>query len=140
MTRRRTGPRESPERPPLGGLELEVMHVVWELGECTSGDVIAAFRSKRELAPSTIRNVLANLRAKGWVRPIPAIGRGFLLQPTTPRDAAAKRSLQSLLASWFGGSPQQAIASLLDDEEISQADLEAIGRLLKARRRAGDSG
>jgi predicted transcriptional regulator len=139
MARRRAGARGSEERPLLRGLELEVMHVVWELGECTSGDVIAAFRSKRELAPSTIRNVLANLRAKGWVKPIPAIGRGFRLQPTTPRDSAARRSLKSLLTSWFGGSTQQAIAYLLDDEEISQADLEQIGRLLKARRRAGGS-
>ena len=139
MTPRRASPRESAPRPPLGDLELEVMHVVWELGECTSGDVIAAFRSKRDLAPSTIRNVLANLRAKGWLRPIPSIGRGFRLQPTTPRAAAARRSLKSLLVSWFGGSPQEAIAHLLDDEEISNADLDQIGKLLKARRRAGGS-
>lgn len=139
MTPRRATPRESASRPPLGDLELEVMHVVWELGECTSGDVIAAFRSKRELAPSTIRNVLANLRAKGWLRPIPSIGRGFRLQPTTPREAAARRSLKSLLVSWFGGSTQEAIAHLLDDEEISNSDLDQIGKLLKARRRAGGS-
>src|SRR5262245_45509537 len=122
MTPRRTRPDQA-GRTHLRGLELEVMHVVWELGECTSGDVIAAFRSKRELAASTLRNVLANLRAKGYVQPVPTIGRGFLLRPAVPREDAARRTLKSLLQSWFGGSPRQAIAYMLDDATISDADL-----------------
>ena len=137
MTPSRT-PDSKSARPPLSGLELEVMLVVWELGECTSGDVIASFSKKRDLAPSTIRNVLAKLRAKGYVTPIPSVGRGFLLRPTVQRKTVARRTLKALLTSLFEGSPKQAIAFLLDDTRISRADLIEIRRLIDAQKRRGE--
>jgi len=135
MPPRRSGGKN--ERAPLSGLELEVMLVVWELGDCTSGDVIAAFRKKRDLADSTLRNVLAKLRRKGYVKAVPSIGRGFLLRPSVQRDTVARRTLKSLLASLFEGSPRQAIAYLLHDTDISDEDLEEIHELLEVRRREG---
>ena len=140
MTPNRPRSSDKPRKdlPPLGGLELEVMLVVWELGECTSGDVIEAFRKKRDLAASTLRNVLAKLRAKGYVVPIPSIGRGFLLRPTVQREAVARRTLRSLLSSLFEGSPKQAIAYLLDDTRISESDLNDIKRQIEARKRQGE--
>lgn len=138
MTPRRSRPAGKPALPPLGGLELEVLSIVWDLGECTSGDVIAAFRSKRELAASTLRNVLAKLRAKGYVKPIPSVGRGFRLRATVQRDVVARRSLKSLLASLCEGSPRQAIAYLLHDTGISDEELDEIRRLIDERKRRGD--
>src|SRR5262249_36908992 len=137
MTARRASPAGRPDRPPLRGLELEVMHVVWQLGECTSGDVIEAFRGKRTLAASTLRNVLAKLRAKGYVQPVPSIGRGFLLRPAVPREDAARRTIRSLLHAWFSGSPQQAIAYMLDDATISDDELAGIKKLIDDKRRQG---
>jgi BlaI family transcriptional regulator, penicillinase repressor len=137
MPPRRSRSAVPASRAPLGELELEVMLVVWERGECTSGDVIAAFEGKRELAASTIRNVLAKLRAKGYVRPVPSIGRGFLLRPTVAREDVARHTLKSVLASLFQGSPAQAIAYLLDDRDLSDADMRKIRRLLDTRKRKG---
>lgn len=137
MSTRRNRPNPSAKLPPLGELELEVMLVVWELGECTSGDVIEAFAKRRELAASTLRNVLANLRTKGYVKPVPTIGRGFLLRPTVKRESVAHHTLRGLLRSFFQDSPEQAIASLLDAGDATDEELEAIRRLIEARRRRG---
>lgn len=138
MSTRRNRSNPSSKLPTLGDLELEVMLVVWELGECTSGDVIEAFRKRRELAASTLRNVLANLRAKGYVKPVPTIGRGFLLRPTVKRESVANHTLRGLLRSFFGNSPQQAIASLLDAGDATDEELESIRRMIEARRRKGE--
>lgn len=135
MSPRRPRSRADSSRPPLGELELEVMFVAWDLGEFTSGDVIAAFREKRPLAASTLRNVLAKLRAKGYLEPIPTVGRGFRMRATVGRDAVAKKRLRTLLASFFEGSPREAIASLLDEAEVSDAELDAIRSMLEARAR-----
>lgn len=137
MTPRRARSRadSSRNRPRLGELELEVMLVAWDLGEFTSGDVIEAFREKRALAASTLRNVLAKLRAKGYLEPIPAVGRGFRMRATVGRDAVAKRHMRTMLASFFEGSPREAIASLLDEAEVTDADLDAIRSMLEARAR-----
>jgi len=115
------------------------MLVVWELGECTSGEVILAFHKRRTLAPSTLRNVLAKLRTKGYLKPIPTIGRGFLLRPTVQRQAVAHSTLKTVLASLFQGSPQQAIASLLDASDVSNDELDEIRRMIVSRKQRGDS-
>lgn len=138
MSTRRNRPKSSAKLPQLGELELEVMLVVWELGECTSGDVIEAFGKRRELAASTLRNVLANLRTKGYLKPVPTIGRGFLLRPTVKRESVANHTLQGWLRSFFQDSPQQAVASLLDVSDATDEELEAIRKMIEARRRRGE--
>ncbi len=123
--------------PSLSPLELEVMNVVWDLGPCTSAQVTEAFVKKRALAPTTIRTVLANLREKGYVAPVPTIGRAFLLKPTVPRESVARRTLKDVITSLLGNSPRQAIAYLLDDADMTERDLDEIRRMLDARKHKG---
>ena len=132
MTKRGNGKAELPE---LSRLELAVMGVVWELGDCSSAEVIAAFTKRRRLAVTTIRTVLANLRKKGYLEPIPTIERGFRLRARVTRDAVAGRTLRGLVGSLFGGSPRQAIAHLLKDERLNETELKEIRRLLDEHRK-----
>jgi BlaI family transcriptional regulator, penicillinase repressor len=122
------------ELPDLSRLETAVMAVVWQLGDCSSAEVIAEFSKQRPLAETTIRTVLANLRKKGYLEPIPTIERGFRLRATVSRDAVAGRTLGGLVASLFGGSPREAIAHLLNDERLDEAELAEIRRLLDEKR------
>jgi len=131
MTNRRTGKTDLPE---LSRLELAIMDVVWVLGDCSSAEVIAEFTKRRRLAETTIRTVLANLRKKGYLEPIPTIERGFRLRARVSRDAVAGRTLRGLVANLFGGSPREAIAHLLQDERLDDAELKEIRRLLDEKR------
>lgn len=135
MTEKKRPSKQS--RPALSSLELDVMDVVWELGDCTSAQVIEAFARKRPLAPTTIRTVLTNLRNKGYIKPIPTIGRGFMFRPTVPRESVARRSLKELLTSLFRNSPRQAIAYLLDDANVTEDELDEIRRMIDERKRKG---
>jgi len=131
---------DSRERPELSRLETEIMDVVWRLGECSSAEVIdtyakASSSTSRRLAPTTIRTVLANLRKKGYLKPVPTIEPGFRLRPTIERDSVVRRTLKSLVAGLLGGSPRQAIAYLLKDENLNDADLEEIRRLVDSQRK-----
>jgi len=121
-------------RQPLSRLELQVMSVVWELGDCTSAQVIERFAAVRPLAPTTIRTVLGKLRQKGYLKRVPSIERGYKFRPTVPRECVARRSLKDLLASLFEDSPRQAIAYLLSDADISDSDLDEIRRLIDSRK------
>ncbi len=133
----RSPKKRDSHRPALSPLELEVMDVVWDLGECTSAQVTEAFQRKRPLAPTTIRTVLTSLRKKGYVRPVPTIERRFRLRPVVPRETVARRSLRELLASLFGNTPQKAIVCLLDDPNLSEQELDEIHRLIDARKKKG---
>ena len=124
-------------RAALSRLELEVMNVVWELGDCTSAQVIAAFTRQRALAPTTIRTVLTKLREKGYVKPIPSLARGFTFRATVRRETVARRSLNEVVAALFQDSPRHAIAYLLDEGKITGRELDELRRMLDARKRKG---
>ena len=89
------------QMPELSRLEQDVMNVVWDLGECSSAEVIEAYTKKRALAKTTIRTVMANLRKKGYVEPIPTVERGFRFRPCVSRETVAKRSLTNLVSDLF---------------------------------------
>ena len=122
-------------RPELSRLELEIMDVVWELGDCSSAEVITAYRKKRPLAPTTVRTVLTNLRKKGYLEPIPTIERGFRVRAIVNRQSVAQRLMKGLLSCLFGNSPRQAIAYLLKEENVTAADLDEIRRLIDSQRK-----
>lgn len=128
-SRRSRGPKSE-----LSRLETEVMDVVWELGECTSADVVAKFRTKRSLAPTTLRTVLTKLREKGYVELVATVEPGLRLRPVVAREAVVGRTLDRLLATLFGGSPRHAIAHLLKSGQIDEAELDEIRALIDARR------
>ena len=123
--------------PELSRLEQEIMSVVWDLGECSSADVIEAYTEKRNLAKTTIRTVIANLLKKGYIEQVPSMERGYRYRACVSRDAVAKRSLKQLVSGLFSGSPQQAIAYLLKEERIDGGDLDEIRKMLDKRKRGG---
>ena len=137
MTR---SPSPSPNnnvRPDLSRLELDVMDVVWDLGECSSAEVIAAFREKRDLAETTIRTVLANIRKKGYLELVPTVERVHRMRATVSRNEVGRRTLKGLVAGLFGGSASIAVQHLLKAEKIDDAELEEIERLIREHKRDG---
>ena len=61
------------------------------------------------------------------------------LRATVERESVARRTLKNLVANLFGGCPRQAIAYLLKDEKLDDADLEEIRRLIDSQRKRSDS-
>jgi predicted transcriptional regulator len=126
---------KKPPRPPLSALELEVMNLVWDLGESTSAEIVEGFTRRRPLAPTTIRTVLANIEEKGYVERVPTTERALRYRPSFPREAVATQTLRQLVGRLFGGSSKLAIAQLLADEELDAGELEEIQKLVSRRRK-----
>lgn len=123
----------------LSRLEQEIMRVVWELGECSSAEVIDAYAQERPLAKTTIRTVLTNLRKKGYVELVPTIERGYRLRAAVAQEQVARRSLRTLVTNLFNGSPRHAIAYLLRESDMDEQELDEIRRMI-ARRNTGKGG
>jgi BlaI family transcriptional regulator, penicillinase repressor len=126
---------EQNQPPELSRLEMDVMNVVWRLGDCTSAEVIREYRKARSLAETTIRTVLANLRKKGFVELVPTTERGFRFRAAVSRESEARRTIRWLVSRLFEGSPRQAIQYLLKDEDINAEDLAELRRMLDAYRK-----
>lgn len=124
--------------PELSRLEQEIMNVVWQLGACSSAEVIEAYAKQRILAKTTVRTVLTNLRKKGYLEPVPTIERGFRLRPTVSRETVARRALKNIVGALFGGSPKHVMTCLLKESKISEEELAEIRRMLDDPDIAGD--
>ncbi len=122
--------------PELSRLEQEIMNVVWELGACSSAEVIQAYAQERSLANTTIRTVLANLRKKGYLEAVPTIERGFRLRATVSRETVARRALRNMMTTLFGGSPKHVVTCLLKEADVSDEELAEIRKMLEDQRSA----
>lgn len=118
----------------LTDLQLAVMKAVWQVGEGSVGDILAALTSAgRELAPTTVATLLQRLSKQGWVKHRKQ-GRQFLYRAKVDERQAAQGAVQRVLSSFFGGKVSALTAQLLESEQLSREDLEEMRQLLGEKR------
>jgi predicted transcriptional regulator len=125
-----------------GGLarrERQVMEALFRLGRASAAEVREALEDPPSY--SAVRATLRLLAERGHVRHVKS-GRRYVYAPTVDRGRAGRSALRSLLHTFFAGSVERAVASLLD---VSARDLTAeeharLARLVdEARPKGGGS-
>lgn len=112
--------------------EQRLMEVVWEKRSATVAEVADALPKKLGLAYNTVLTTLRILEDKGYLRHTrPKDGRAFLYTPVVSREEASQSALHHLLSRFFGNSAEALVLNLLEDEKLSEAELERIRGLLK---------
>jgi predicted transcriptional regulator len=99
------------QKPKLSRREQEVLDIVYARGHATAAEVREAMHD----APTdaAVRTTLRILVAKGHLR-IEQDGPRYDYWPTVSPDAARRSELQHVLRTFFGGSTESALATLLD--------------------------
>ena len=108
------------------------MQLVWQLGECTVGDLRAAItaRDGKQPAHSTVSTLMLALNERGFVTH-KQYGRTFVYTPAISREEYGRRSLGQLIRNFFGGSPTLAVSQLVEHDNLSLSDLNALVRQLE---------
>src|SRR5687767_15735995 len=98
-------------RPKLSRREQETLDIVYARGHATAAEV----RDAMQEAPTdaAVRTTLRILVAKGHLR-IEQDGPRYDYWPTVAREAARRSELRHLVRTFFGGSTESALATLLD--------------------------
>jgi BlaI family penicillinase repressor len=111
--------------------ELEIMQVLWSLGQARLGEVQEALNNKGEpVAPSTVSTQLNLLIQKGYVTQTGRPGRSLYV-PTCTREEATRGLLEDFLARvGLGGAPAFLI-QLLKNESLTAADRAALEEILR---------
>jgi predicted transcriptional regulator len=112
------------------------MEVVYRRGGATAAEVAAHMPDPPSY--SAVRAMLSILEGKGHLRHEARGGR-YVYLPTVPHGTARKRALRDLVATFFQGSPRDAVISLLDEagRELSDEDLAAIREQIDGARKQG---
>ncbi len=110
--------------------ESEVMNVLFQRESATARDVWSALGESRTY--STIRKILSILEEKGHVRH-KTKGSTFIYSPVEKREKAASSALGRLVDTFFQGSVEGAVSSLLGDTkgQLSSDELDRIGAMIE---------
>jgi predicted transcriptional regulator len=121
-------------RPPeetLTGREAQIMEAVWRLGEATAEQVREAM--PEPLHDSTVRTLLRVLESKGYLEH-EARGKAYVYRAVVERKKAQRRALGNVLSRFFGGSAEDLVLRLIEDERITPEQLDALRRCAPAPR------
>jgi BlaI family penicillinase repressor len=121
----------------LSRRERQIVEVLYRRGRATVAEVMAELPE----APgySGVRAQLRTLEEKGHVRH-EQDGPRYVYLPTVPLDKARRSALKTLVSTFFGGSAEQLVCSLVDGSatRLSREELDRIARLVNdARSRKG---
>ncbi len=120
--------------PRLSRRERQIMDVIYESGRATAADV-----RQRIVDPpsySAVRALLRVLEEKGHIRH-EQDGPRYVFLPTVPRETARRSALGHLLRTFFDGSTQSAVATLLDlkAQELTAEDFDRLSQMIEQARK-----
>jgi predicted transcriptional regulator len=120
----------------LGRRERQIMDSIHELGEASVNDVLA--RLSDPPSYSSVRTMMRLLEEKGYLKHRRE-GMKYVYRPTLAPDKARRSALQHLLKTFFGGSPSDAMAAVLDlsGDKIPAEELDRLARLIAEARKEG---
>jgi predicted transcriptional regulator len=124
------------ERPSLTRREREIMDIIHRLGRATAQDVLDNLAK----APSysAVRALLRLLEERGHVKHIKDGARYVYLPCASPSDARRK-ALSHVVATFFGGSVERTMLSLLESSRsnLSSEELDRLADMVESARKKG---
>ena len=111
--------------------ELDIMSVLWELGEATVTEV--RDRIDPGLAYTGVSSMIRTLELKGYVSHRRGEGRTHVYYPLIEREAAGESALARVLDKVYGGSPIKLLAHLVEQRQLSEKEIERMRELLEEK-------
>lgn len=110
--------------------ELDVLKVLWDLGEAKVRDIHEAMCKSQQTAFTTVQTLLRIMADKGLVKQR-SVGRKLLYSPRHTREQVSSRFLDRV----FDGAVDKLVLNLLQAEDVSPEEMRDLERLIaKARR------
>ena len=109
--------------------ELDIMGVLWDLGEGTVTEV--RDRVDPDLAYTSISSMIRTLEIKGYVSHRRGEGKTHVYFPAIDAEAAGESALGRVLDKIYGGSPIKLLAHLMEQNRPSDKELARMRDLLK---------
>lgn len=118
-----------PKSPALTEAELRLMEILWQRNSGTVADVVAALPAETDLAYSTVLTTLRILEEKGYLCHEKE-GRAFVYRPVVEKTTAQRSALKHILSRFFGNRPDLLVQNLLEDEDLSEAEIRRLRQMI----------
>lgn len=119
--------------PEISEAEWVVMRVLWQKHPRTAQDIVATLASTTDWSPRTIKTMLNRLIKKGALD-FTADGKRYLYAPRVKESECIHAESRSFLKRVFGGSLKPMLAHFVDTNDLSEADLAELRRMLARKK------
>jgi BlaI family transcriptional regulator, penicillinase repressor len=113
--------------------ELDIMSVLWELGEATVTEV--RDRVDARLAYTSISTMIRTLELKGYVSHRRGEGKTHVYFPTIEPETAGESALGRVLDKVYGGSPIKLLAHLMEQRRLTDKEIARMRELLNTAKK-----
>lgn len=110
--------------------EVKIMEILWERGPLSAKEISLIAADSIGWNKNTTYTVIKKLEAKGFIR---RDEPGFICTPLISREEIRKNEAVSILNKFFGGSRKALFSALLEDEKLSDQELEELRDLIDKR-------
>jgi BlaI family penicillinase repressor len=120
----------------LSRCERQIMDILYRLGRATANEVMAELPGEPNY--STVRTQLRVLVNKGHVRHEEQ-GLRYVYSPTVPRHSVRQSALKHLMDTFFEGSVEKMLATLLGTggSKLSGEELDRLAELIEKAKKGG---
>lgn len=109
--------------------ELEILHVLWDLGPCTVRDVHDQLNAQKPTGYTTVLKLMQIMADKHLVLRDEK-QRAHIYAPAIPREQTQRQLVHDLVDRVFGGSASRLVMQALSRRKASPAELAEIRRAL----------
>jgi len=118
----------------LSGPQLDIMKVVWRLGEATVRDVYEDLRTRRSIAYTTVMTTMKTMEARGHLKKRTE-GRAFVYIAVATESRMIKRIVGDFIDRVFNGSAEPLLVHLVEEQRLSEKDLKTITKMIREKNR-----
>jgi BlaI family penicillinase repressor len=117
----------------LGEIEQAVLESLWQLGPSTAEDCREALTQTHPMKDSTVRTILRRLEEKGFLTH-EVQGRTYVYRTAEARQSVAARAAKQLADRFCGGSVEQLLVGMVDNDVLDAEELERLARRIAQRK------
>ncbi|MEM6396988.1 MAG: BlaI/MecI/CopY family transcriptional regulator [Bacteroidota bacterium] len=114
--------------PALTTKEEKVMQLIWRIGRGTVSQFIEQMPDPKP-PHSSISTVVRSLEAKGYLDH-KAYGRTYEYFPKISKRAYSGWSLKGLVSAYFGGSMNELVSFMVEEEKLTPEELKKLAEKL----------
>ncbi len=110
--------------------EAKVMEILWERGPLSAKEISLVAAESIGWNKNTTYTIIKKLDAKGFIR---RDEPGFMCTPLVSQEEMQKKEASTLLNKVFGGSRKALFSALLEDEKLSDKEIQELKDLIDRR-------
>lgn len=123
--------------PQISEAEYEVMKVVWKHAPISTNEITQQLLKTTSWSPKTIQTLIKRLVNKGALS-YEKQSRTFVYTPIVKENEYIGQESSSFLKRFYGGNITAMVSAYLENDKLSEAEIETLRGLLSKKDTKGD--